>query len=165
MIKCGLELSVSGFQKRICYDCEMCLPFIEECDKSQTNMLFHFADRTHFAFDSMLYAGGEKALVFFQITIDESHRISYREIKELIKGIPVQPAVTVSEKDKKKNNPKKYQRFFNKVKNFVGIYYFQWLTNKKYTKLIERSKELKEEEKNFRIYTFDENLISQINSA
>ena len=146
---------ISDFEKKYIYDCKMCLPYMQECIKQPMNMLFHFLQPNHFAFDSMLFDGKNKTLVFFQITINEDHEIHFNQIKDFINCQP--------EKIKHKE---KYISFFSEVKkqNLVTSYFFQWLTNKKYDAIIKKSKDFNEIDKGttFWVYPFDERLIDQI---
>ena len=100
---------ISDFEKKIIYDCTMCLPDMQECIKKPTNMLFHFLQPNHFAFDSMIFEGKTKTLVFFQITINEKHESHFSQIKDLINCEPIQLLLY-----EKKQHNEKYISFLAK---------------------------------------------------
>ena len=144
--KFGNDLAVDlrDSEKSIRYDCLKSLPDIENCCNHKSSMLFHFADPTHLAFDSMIYDGITKSLIMIQITKNENHELKLTELNWAIKRKDTKIQT------KSKNVHQKYYDFFKTIcdQNLVETYYFQWLTSKKFPKLIEKiEKTLKNKKK------------------
>lgn len=119
-------------EKKFRYDCKKSLQDIESCQDKL--MVFHFADSTHLAFDSMIYDGITKSLIMIQITKNENHSLKFIELNGIIK---------LNREDQQtpyENVHTKYYDFFNTIcdKNLVQNYFLQWLTPKKFPKLIEK---------------------------
>lgn len=108
----------------------------------------------------MFYDAPTKTLVMIQITIDQNHQIHYDSIIGFIKG-----------GGPSKNYYKKYKDFFYNLKtsHLVSKYVYQWMTNKVYEKLIEKSekakKDLGDDANLIEIINYDLNLITQIEQA
>ena len=120
-----------GFEIKYCYDCFKALKYIKKCvnDINQNeSILFHFLQKNHFAFDSMIFNRKLKILVMFQITINEEHHVFYEDLWKLIN---IKNNLKNYKDPKKKN---KYERFFSYLceNKYVAIFGYQWLTPKEY---------------------------------
>lgn len=113
----------------------------------------------------MLYDGDTQTLILFQITIDKNHKIHYDKIEHFIKSNSEQLQLKIGEK---KEYFDKYIRFFKELQNLklVKKYIYQWMTNRIYDELIEKSHQEKKKLKEptyLEIFPFHKNLINEIN--
>lgn len=107
----------------------------------------------------MIYDGETKNLILIQITINKNHDIHYDTLEKLIKSNDLQL------KPGERKKYEKHKNFFQCIKELVSKYFFQWMTNKKYDELIQKSDKAKENMQDpnfFQIIPFDKNLIDEI---
>lgn len=116
----GGLFAIEKISNIFCYDCLTALPYMKTSFKNNKNVMFHFTQKNHFAFDSMLYAPIHQTLFFIQITINQSHDLHYNELRQLIE------TNYTHEKDKQK-----YISFFKQLKiEYIKSFVFQWMTPK-----------------------------------
>ena len=85
VLKFGGIWTIGKFSNIFCYDCLTALPYMKTAfNNKKNNIMFHFTQENHFAFNSMLYAPIPEILIFIQITTNESHDLHYNELKQLI---------------------------------------------------------------------------------
>lgn len=131
--------------------------------KDKKSIIFHFLQKNHFAFDSMVFDGKSKTLILVQITLNENHDIHYDEIISYIQNNP--------EEKKIHANKIKYLNFFQDINKFklVDTIIFQWMTNKKYKKIEDSAKIYNDKIKNhskinfFFISPYHKGLLDDIN--
>ena len=138
------EIKEVGFY----YDCNDSIIDIEDCKNNEKCRAFHFLQKNHFAFDSILYDGKTQALALIQITINENHTQNYEDIDRYMK----KPTTA----DIKPEN--KYHKFFLNLtqKKLVKTYIFQWNTNKKYPEIKKKADEFWANHKSFTIEYYSE---------
>ena len=120
------------------YDCNDCLRDIENCKNNEKCGAFHFLQKNHFAFDSILYNGIDNTLVLIQITINKYHTEKYEDIYRYTR------------KTKNMKQPEnKYHQFFLDLtqKKLVTTYIFQWITNEKYDEIKKKADEFRKNKK------------------
>ena len=113
------------------YHCGKTLADIIECQKSKKCKVFHFLQKNHFAFDSLIYDGSSQALILIQIRINRNHECHYESIYHYINEKP-----NPTKKDK-------YHSFFSEVSGLVNVYIFQWMTSEKFSEIQTTSEEFK----------------------
>ena len=121
-------------------------------------MIFHFSQTNHFWFDSLLYDGLSKTLVFIQITINKQHSNHYDDLYD---------SITKEKVEESKNN--KYFHFIRNLidKDLVRTWVFQWITDRKYEELKNDIMKFRNSHKNsneiLQIHYFLESLIDLLN--
>lgn len=149
------DIVVPNNKIRYCYDCLKILPEIQNCYQKKTQMMFHFLQPNHYGFDSLLYDGDAKLMVFIQITIDKSHSLPYETLMEFIE-----------KKSTNKQHLKKYIDFFEKIeKDLASTFIFQWMTNKVYEEIENRTEKNQfnlSDSRTFKIYCYHKQLIKKI---
>ena len=114
------------------YSCEEIIDDIKECKNTNHCKVFNFLQNNHFAFDSLIYDGASSSVILIQITVNKKHDVHYEEIYQFI-----------NEKPKDKLN--KYHNFFNALEEnkLAKTYFFQWMTNEKFTEIIDKTDKFK----------------------
>lgn len=163
----GVNFRVHITTKHYFYDCLSTLQELIFCKECRSSILCHFLQPNHFAFDSMVYDGNTQNLILIKITIDKNHKIHYDKIVSFIKNQKIQLKI-----GEKSGFFKKYELFFKLLieLKLVKTYTFQWMTNEKFEELINKSKKKiakfsNDDQKLLQIFTFDINLINEINRA
>ena len=139
------------------YDCNEALNFIQKNSyRKKQQILFHFLQPDHFAFNSMIFNKIKKVLVLIKITFDKEECEYYELLWNFMK---------LKATNENKLKYKKYADFFQKIKekNLANEYIFQWLTNENYVEIKKKIENFhgkyKKAKKKFPIYHYYQQLI------
>lgn len=112
------------------YSCSEIIEDLKCSRKNQICKAYHFFQACHWAFDSLIYDGSTKNLIFIQITVNENHNVFYNTLETLLLKDEIEL--------KEMKNKSYHEKFFSFLlqSKIAENYYYLWITDKPKEKIL-----------------------------